>query len=461
MSGRVGFLGLGANGPEARARLEQALAGLEAAGVTLAAVASPLSGPFVGPDGRPDARAPRVLNSVAEVRTALSSEALLACCARLELAAGRVRDGGPVRALDLDLLALGEERRDGAPPLLPHPRALERAFVLAPWEEIAPFALVPGTGADVLTHAARWRARAPEAFAVLTLEAPLALPDLRRRLTVLPDRGALAAWRSAQPVALGLVPTMGALHAGHAALVRRARAASEAVLATVFVNPLQFGPGEDLARYPRSFESDRAVLAAAGADAVYVPDAADLYAPGFATYVVPEGPALGFEGERRPGHFRGVATVVLKLLQRARAERAWFGRKDAQQAAVLQRLAQDLDLPTEVIVAPTVRDHDGLALSSRNRYLTPAERARALALPAALDGLRQAAAQGERDVARLLAPARARLEAAGLVPDYLSVVDPDSFTSLEQLGPAPALVLATVRCGTTRLLDNRWVVCPV
>ncbi len=460
MSARVGFLGLGASGPEARARLEQALVGLEAAAIRVAAVAAPWSGPFVGRDGRPDLRAPPVLNSVAEVRTSLSSEALLACCARLEEAAGRVRDGGPLRTLDLDLLALGEERRSAGAPLLPHPRALERAFVLAPWEEIAPLALVAGTGADVLTHAARLRARAPEAFAALTREAPLALPDLRGRLEVLPDRAALALWRSAQPAALGLVPTMGALHAGHAALVRRARADSEAVLATIFVNPLQFGPGEDLARYPRTFESDRAVLAASGADAVYVPAAADLYAPGFATYVVPEGPALGFEGERRPGHFRGVATVVLKLFQRAAARRAWFGRKDAQQAAVLQRLALDLDLSTEVVVAPTVRDHDGLALSSRNRYLTPAERARALALPAALDGLRDAAAHGERQVARLLAPASVRLDEAGLAIDYLSVVDPSSFTPLERLGAAPALALATVRCGTTRLLDNRWVVCP-
>lgn len=458
MSARVGFLGLGANGPEARAHLEQALVGLETAGVRIAAVAAPVSGPFVGPQGRPDARAPRVLNSVAEVRATLTSEALLACCARLEEAAGRVRDGSPLRTLDLDLLMLGEEVRECGAPQLPHPRALERAFVLAPWEEIAPFTAVPGTGSDVLTHAARLRARAPEAFAALTLEAPLALPDLRGRLEVLPDRAALALWRSTRTGALGLVPTMGALHAGHAALVRRARAESETVLASVFVNPLQFGAGEDLGRYPRTFESDRAVLAAAGADAVYVPDVADLYPAGFATYVAPEGPALAFEGERRPGHFRGVATVVLKLFQRARAQRAWFGRKDAQQAAVIERLVRDLDLLTEVVVAPTVRDHDGLALSSRNRYLTPEERTRALALPRALERLRQEAASGEREVARLLALTHARLDEAGLAIDYLSVVEPRSFEPLERLGSEPALALATVRCGTTRLLDNRWVV---
>jgi len=457
---RTAFLGLGANGPDARARLEASLVGLEAAGVRVAALAAPVSGPFVGPDGRPDAQAPRVLNSVAQVHSALASEALLACCARLEQQAGRTRDGGTVRALDLDLLSVEGERRETGAPLLPHPRALERAFVLAPWEEVAPFAQVPGTGGDVLAHAARLRARAPSAFAALTLEPALALPDLRRRVEVLPDRAALTAWRAAGAGDVGVVATMGALHAGHAALVRRARARSARVLATIFVNPLQFGPSEDLARYPRTFEADLAVLAAAGADAVYAPSPTDLYPPGFSSYVVPEGPALGFEGERRPGHFRGVATVVLKLLQRTGAARAWFGRKDAQQAAVVLRLARDLDLETEIVVAPTVRDDDGLALSSRNRYLTPDERRRALALPAALEGVRDQAARGEGDVARLLAPARAGLEQAGLGIDTLEVVDPEEFRARARLSPAPALVVATVRCGTTRLLDNRWVLTP-
>ncbi|MFM8979997.1 MAG: pantoate--beta-alanine ligase [Planctomycetia bacterium] len=450
------FLGLGSTHPQAATLLEGALRGLEAAGVRVAAVAAPVSGPFVGPGGSVLAGAPPVLNSVAEVLTPLGPGALLELCLRLEQEAGRVRDGSAARSLDLDVLAVGEEVRAG-PPALPHPRALERAFVLGPWEEVAPFAPVAGTGATVLAHAMRLRARAPQAFAALQPAARLALPALGRRVQVLDDAQALAAWRERQAGSVGVVPTMGALHAGHAALVRRARAESDAVLATIFVNPLQFGPHEDFARYPRTFESDLAVLSEAGADAVYVPTAEDLYAPGFASYVVPEGPALGLEGERRPGHFRGVATVVLKLLLRARAQRAWFGRKDAQQVAVVQRMVRDLDLPVQVVVGPTVKDDDGLALSSRNRYLAPAERAAARALPRALDALQAAAAAGQHDVAALVALGRQGLEAAGLGVDYLAVVDPASFAPQARLGPQPSLAVATVRCGSTRLLDNRWL----
>jgi pantoate--beta-alanine ligase len=451
------FLGLGSNVPHARACLEGALRGLESAGVRVAAVAAPVRSPYVGPGGEPVAGAPPVLNSVAEVFTSKASPALLRLGLELEAAAGRVRDGGPVRALDVDLLACGDEQRAEAP-LLPHPRALQRAFVLGPWAEVAPFVPVAGTGASVLVHAFRLRGRSPAAFAALEPEPALVLPDLARAPVVLRDRKELARWRAGLRGPLGLVPTMGALHAGHAALVRRARAESAHVLATLFVNPLQFGPTEDLARYPRTFESDLALLGHAGADAVYAPEPPDLYPAGFSTYVVPEGPALPHEGERRPGHFRGVATVVLKLFQRARAERAWFGRKDAQQVAVLERMVRDLDLATEVVVAPTVKDDDGLALSSRNRYLAPEDRARALALPRALDDVVRACARGEHDAAQLLALARESLEAAGLGIDSLAVVDPEGFAPVPRLGAGPSLLIATVRVGSTRLLDNRWLV---
>lgn len=455
MSAVRAFVGLGSTHPQAAGLLEEALRGLEASGVRVAAVAAPVRGPFVGPGGVP-AAGPPVLNSVAEVLAPPSPAALLALCLRLEQAAGRVRDGSAARSLDLDVLACGDTVQPGAP-TLPHPRALERAFVLAPWEELAPLAPVPGTGASVLAHAMRLRARAPQAFAALQPAPRLALPALGRRVEVLDDAAALAAWRARQAGAVGIVPTMGALHAGHAALVRRARAECDAVLATIFVNPLQFGPSEDFARYPRTFEADLEVLAQAGADAVYVPTPDDLYPQGFSSYVVPEGPALGLEGERRPGHFRGVATVVLKLLLRARAHRAWLGRKDAQQAAVVQRMVRDLDLPVQVVVAPTVKDDDGLALSSRNRYLAPQERERARELPRTLDALQAAAAAGEHDVVALAARGRERLEAAGLGVDYLSVVDPASFAPQARLGTEPVLAVATVRCGSTRLLDNRWL----
>lgn len=468
MSGASAFVALGSNAADARARLEQALVGLEAAGVRVAAVAPPVTGPYLDAAGRPVPGARPVLNTVAQVTTALRPQELLAALHALEDASGRVRDGGVTRTLDLDLLTHGERVEPHGAPILPHPRAHERAFVLAPWREIAPWAGLPGTGASVALAAARLEARHPAAFDALRLEPALRLPALGARPRVLPDRAALRAWRDALPPAgavgltagLGLVPTMGALHAGHAALVRRARSACDAVLATIFVNPLQFGPGEDLARYPRTLESDLDVLAAAGADAVYLPDAADLYPPGFATTVTPEGPALPLEGERRPGHFRGVATVVLKLFQRTRPARAWFGQKDAQQVAVLERLVLDLDLSVALEVAPIVRDDDGLALSSRNRYLAPEQRARALALPSALAEVARAAARGERDVARLLAPAQERLVSAGLQVDYLEVVDPRSMQALARVGEAPALALATIRAGSTRLLDNRWVVVP-
>jgi len=278
---------------------------------------------------------------------------------------------------------------------------------------------------------------------------------------VLPDAAALAAWRARAAGTVGLVATMGALHEGHASLARRARAACDAVLATIFVNPLQFGPTEDLARYPRTFEADLDLLARAGVDAVYAPGADDLYPAGFATHVDVDGPTAGFEGAARPGHFRGVATVVAKLLARVRPDLAWFGRKDAQQVAVVRRMHADLDLPGTIVVAPTVRDVDGLALSSRNRYLTPDERARALAIPRALDAARACAAAGERRRDALVAAARAVLDAArDVAVAYVEVVDPARFVAVEEVGPGPALMVVAAKVGTTRLLDNEWIALP-
>jgi pantoate--beta-alanine ligase len=228
----------------------------------------------------------------------------------------------------------------------------------------------------------------------------------------------------------GLVPTMGALHDGHRALFRAARSENERVVASLFVNPAQFDEQADLEAYPREEERDLAVAEAEGVDVVFAPD--DLYPPGFATWVVPE--QVGAEGAARPGHFRGVATVCLKLFNLVRPDRAYFGQKDAQQVAVIRRLVRDLDLPVEIRVVPTVRDADGLALSSRNHRLSPGERQRALALPRALDS-----AAGAPDP---VAAARASLN--GLEPDYVEVLD---------LGDAKVLA-AAVRVGSTRLIDN-------
>jgi pantoate--beta-alanine ligase len=229
---------------------------------------------------------------------------------------------------------------------------------------------------------------------------------------------------------VGLVPTMGALHCGHAALLDAARPACDVLVASLFVNPAQFAEPSDLAAYPHDLERDTAFAAAHDVDVVFAPPASEMYPPGFATWVEPAGVADGLEGAHRPGHFRGVATVCLKLFNIVRPQIAWFGRKDAQQVAVVRQLVRDLNLPVEIRAVDTVRDADGLALSSRNERLSAAEREQARAIPRAL-------ATGDA------AAARAVLEAAGLDPDYVEVADLDG----------PTLLVAT-RVGATRLIDN-------
>jgi pantoate--beta-alanine ligase len=229
---------------------------------------------------------------------------------------------------------------------------------------------------------------------------------------------------------VGLVPTMGALHAGHEALFAAARADSDVLVASLFVNAAQFGEANDLVSYPRDLEHDVAVAKAAGVDLLFAPTHDEMYPPGFATWVEPAGVALGLEGDARPGHFRGVATVCLKLFNLVRPQLAWFGRKDAQQVAVLKQMVRDLNLDVEIRVVETVRSDDGLALSSRNARLTVDQRARALAIPRAL-------ATGDRE------QALAVLRAAGVEPDYVELADLDG----------PTLALAA-RVGDVRLIDN-------
>ena len=240
---------------------------------------------------------------------------------------------------------------------------------------------------------------------------------------------------------VGLVPTMGALHAGHAALFAAAREECETVVASIFVNPAQFGPGEDFDRYPRDEEADAGFAQAAGVDYLFVPTVEEMYPEGFATWVDVEDLSDGLEGAARPGHFRGVATVCLKLFNIVRPRRAYFGQKDAQQAAVLERLVTDLDLELEIRIVPTMRDEDGLAISSRNAYLSADERAAALALPRALRAGREAHALG----ADAVAATRAVLaEEPHLQPDYVELAPLDGRVYL----------LAAVRSGRTRLIDN-------
>jgi len=239
----------------------------------------------------------------------------------------------------------------------------------------------------------------------------------------------------------GLVPTMGALHAGHVALFEAARRENDVVVASIFVNPAQFGAAEDFERYPRDEEADTAIAEAAGVDYLFVPAVADMYPECFDTWVDVEKLSASLEGKARPGHFRGVATVCLKLFNIVRPDRAYFGQKDAQQAAVVERLVEDLNLDLEIRVVPTVRDEDGLAVSSRNAYLSAEERASALALPQALAAGKEARSRG----ADPLEAARAILGAeTGLEPEYVELARLDGRVYL----------LAAARVGRTRLIDN-------
>ena len=252
---------------------------------------------------------------------------------------------------------------------------------------------------------------------------------------------------------LALVPTMGALHAGHLALVEEAKRHAERVAATIFVNPLQFGANEDLGRYPRQEEKDADMLERVGCDLLWLPQPAELYPAGFATSVSVKGLSDRWEGEARPGHFDGVATVVAKLLCAVRPDIAVFGEKDFQQLAVIRRMTQDLQLGVEILGMPTVRDADGLALSSRNAYLSADERQRALALPQALNEAAAAIRSGA-SVFETLATAVDRLKTAGFANvDYVALVNPLTLEPLlEAEGPMRLIAAATI--GTTRLIDN-------
>jgi pantoate--beta-alanine ligase len=266
-------------------------------------------------------------------------------------------------------------------------------------------------------------------------------------------RQAVGAWRREGAV-VGFVPTMGALHEGHLSLVRLARERADRVVASIFVNPTQFGQGEDFARYPRMPEADAAQLAAAGCDLLFLPAVEVIYPPGHATFVEVGGAAVGLEGDARPGHFRGVATVVTQLLHLVAPDVAAFGEKDGQQLAVVRQLVRDLHFPIVIVPGPTVREPDGLAMSSRNAYLTPEERRAAPVLHRALRAAEKLVAGGERradlvraEILRVLAT-----EPSARV-DYAAVVDAETFQPVETLAGSVVLPIA-VRLGATRLIDN-------
>jgi pantoate--beta-alanine ligase len=271
-----------------------------------------------------------------------------------------------------------------------------------------------------------------------------------RTLAELKDR--TAPWRSAG-ASIGLVPTMGALHDGHLALVRRALQSNDRAIVSIFVNPTQFGPNEDFGAYPRREAEDLAKLAGLGVDLVWAPDAAEMYPPDFSTFVEVGDLTRHLDGPHRPGHFRGVATIVTKLLRQVAPDRAYFGEKDYQQLQVVTRLVRDLDLAVEIVGVPTVRDVDGLALSSRNLYLSPEERRIASTLPRILSATAEAAATAAT-LEPVLYAARASLTEAGFHPiDYLEICDASTLAPVRHLA-RPARIFVAARLGKTRLIDN-------
>ncbi len=382
------------------------------------------------------------LNGAALVETDLSPRDLLDLIKSVEARVGRSPVGvrwGP-REVDVDILLHGDLVVQEPGLIVPHPRLTGRRFVLEPAAEIAPEFIHPVLRRSV----AELLRRLPERIGRGTprlLSTPEELrgwvkTSLRNRFTT------------------GFVPTMGALHEGHASLMRAAYRETDRVVASIFVNPAQFEDPSDLQRYPRTLEEDVAVCGENGVDAVFAPAAEDMYPKGFCTRVEVEGLSGILEGAVRPGHFRGVTTVVLKLIALTLPDRAYFGQKDFQQAAIIRRMVRDLGVPTTVVVMPTVRDQDGLAVSSRNRFLSGDDRRCGLALPRALDAAREAWNSGDRDAGRLRTEAARVLEKEpGVKLDYLVVADPETLAEVH--GEVDrAVVLVAGRVGAVRLLDN-------
>jgi pantoate--beta-alanine ligase len=436
------LLGLGSNQGDRVGNLLAALQLLrEQPGISVTAVSSFVeTAPVGGPPGQE-----KFFNGAAVVESTLSASDLLQVLLIVERKLGRERRErwGP-RTIDLDLLLYGDKVIAQTTVTVPHPRMHERRFVLEPAVEIA----------GHWKHPLRQKR-----LAELLGELPHSAADkLGMRVYTSPTAmQAVVAGLRSDGVRVGLVPTMGALHEGHLSLVRAARERADIVVTTIFVNPTQFGPSEDLSRYPRTLDQDLKLLSAEGCNFVFLPTSSDMYPAGFSTYVDPPAVAEPLEGKCRPGHFRGVATIVLKLFNLIPADFACFGQKDFQQLLVIRHMVQDLSLPIEIVACPIVRESDGLAMSSRNRYLSPAEREQALALSRALNRAVDLVASGERNATMVVSQMQQVLATAGVTRiDYVTIADPETLAEKQVLdGPSVALIAAFV--GKTRLIDNRML----
>ncbi len=424
------YLGLGANQGDREANLRAALAALAAVpGIRVLQVSALRESELLG-DGPAQ---PTFLNGVAAIATVLSPQALLSVCKAAEAAAGRRLPAAKnqPRPLDLDLLLYGDQRIDTRELVVPHPRLRERPFVVEPLRELG----VELAVVDELSPRRPRVVRTATEFAAICAE-----------------------WREGGAM-IGLVPTMGALHRGHDSLLRRARAECDRVAATIFVNPLQFAAGEDLAAYPRDFAGDLGLCAAADVDVVFAPDASAMYAPGFCSSIAVGVEAMGMEGALRPTHFQGVATVVARLFALSGPHRAYFGKKDAQQVAVIRRLVADLGFPVRLVECPIVRESDGLALSSRNVYLGAADRKAAAVLYRALRQAQQAFRGGRCDRDELVAVATAVIRGEPRAQlDYLELRSEGALQPLPPGSVAAGRLLVAARfvdsVRPVRLLDN-------
>ncbi|MBI3098770.1 MAG: pantoate--beta-alanine ligase [Planctomycetes bacterium] len=423
------------------------------------------SAPIGGPPQRP------FVNAVLRVETGIRPGPLLRKLKRIERDLGRVPGlrWGP-RRIDADLLYWGEAVVRNGSLDLPHPRIAERRFVLDPLAEVAASFRDPVRGCTL--EALRDRAApevrgqevsvmkpVPRTWKFLGERIARRQSDGARRAparilrTVAALRRYVAAARRAGR-SIGFVPTMGALHEGHLSLMRRAKRECDVVLVSIFVNPMQFGPREDFSKYPRDLAGDARLCSSAGVDAIFAPSVEAMYPPGFKTCVDMRDLTEPLCGRFRPGHFRGVMTVVAKLFLQVQPDAAFFGQKDFQQAAILKQMARDLDFPIRIVRCPIVREPDGLAMSSRNAYLSPEERSQALCLSQALTEARRLLRGGERRAGRLRRAMKRIVRAvSGARIDYISIVDPETLRDVEQATPSSVALLA-VRIGPARLIDN-------